>query len=200
MSIPAPAYPIIVLTAPSGAGKTTIARRLMDAIPELRFSVSATTRPPRPGEVEGEHYCFISEADFRERIAAGAFIEYEEVYPGRFYGTLRSEIEQKAAEAPVLLDIDVRGALNVEKLFGDRALSIFIRPPSFEILAERLAARRTETQETLAQRLARAREELTYEGQFDVVIVNDVLDAAAAQAIQAVKDLMERHRIRHEQA
>lgn len=193
MSIPAPKHPIIVLTAPSGSGKTTIAHRLMEAVPSLRFSVSATTRAPRPGEVHGKDYYFLSEAEFRDGIRDGAFVEYEEVYPGRLYGTLRSEIEQKAAESPVLLDIDVRGALSVERIFGDAALTIFIRPPSFEVLTERLMARRTETDDGLAQRLDRAKIELTFEKTFDVAVVNDELEDAVRQTVQVVTSFIERH-------
>ena len=153
---------IVVLTAPSGAGKTTIARAVMEQIPVLRFSVSATTRPPRAHERDGVHYHFVTEAQFRRFIDDGALIEYEEVYPGRFYGTLRAEVDRATPEAPLLLDIDVEGALNVKRQYGDRALTLFIRPPSLEALAERLRGRATETEETLRVRLETARREIGY--------------------------------------
>lgn len=188
-------YPIIVLTAPSGAGKTTIAHRILSAFPQMRFSVSATTRPPRNGERDGVDYHFVTEEQFRQYIANGDLIEYEEVYPGRFYGTLRSEVETGIREAPVLLDIDVKGALNIERMFGERSLTIFIAPPSLEVLAERLQKRNTETPETLAARLDRARMELGTRDQFDMVIVNDDLERASTEAIQAVQDFL--HKDRH---
>ncbi len=128
---------IIALTAPSGAGKTTIARRVLATFPEMTFSVSATTRARRLDEKHGVQYYFVSEDAFRDLIASGALIEYQEVYPGRFYGTLRSEVEQKAATTPILLDIDVEGTLKVKRLYSDDALTIFIQPPSLEVLAER---------------------------------------------------------------
>ena len=178
---------IIALAAPSGAGKTTIARRVLKALPALRFSVSATTRPPRPGEEDGVHYHFLSEEVFRARIEAGDLLEYEEVYPGRFYGTLRSEVEQSSRTAPVLLDIDVKGALNVKNQFGDRALLLFIQPPSLQVLAERLRSRATETEESLQTRLARAEMELQAAPHCDAVVTNDDLDAAVAETLAHVR-------------
>ncbi|HLA64281.1 MAG TPA: hypothetical protein VK610_07620, partial [Rhodothermales bacterium] len=135
---------LLVLTAPSGAGKTTIARRLMAEVPGLRFSVSATTRAPREGEREGVDYHFVTPEAFRDAVAAGEFLEHEEVYPGRFYGTLRPALEALARTpgvAAVVLDVDVKGALNVKKLYGPAALTLFVAPPSLEVLAERLRAR-----------------------------------------------------------
>lgn len=181
---------IVVLTAPSGAGKTTIAHRLMEAFPQLRFSVSATTRTPRPGEANGVDYFFLSEDDFRQRIATDDFIEYEEVYPGRFYGTLRSELERLAADGAALLDIDVKGAVNVKRLYGDRALTIFVRPPSLAALAQRLQKRKTETETTLAARLERAKLELAYAAEFDAVVVNDDLETAIAETIALVRPFL----------
>ncbi len=178
---------VVVLTAPSGAGKTTIAAALLDEIPGLRFSVSATTRPPRPHEQDGVHYHFVSPEHFRACIEGGDLLEYEEVYPGRFYGTLRSEVERAAETGPVLLDIDVRGALNVKHLYAGRALTVFIRPPSLEALEKRLRARGTETAETLRVRLETARHEMTFAGAFDVVVVNDELKTAIAETLQHVR-------------
>ncbi|WP_457651652.1 guanylate kinase [Rhodocaloribacter sp.] len=183
---------IIALTAPSGSGKTTIARRVLEAFPEMRFSVSVTTRPPRPGERDGVHYHFISEEDFRRRIAAGDLLEYEEVYPGRFYGTLVSEVRDATREHPVLLDIDVKGAENVKKIFGDDALVVFIRPPSLEVLAERLRRRKTESEETLRHRLERAAHELEYADRFDAVVVNDDLDRATDETIRLIRSFLDR--------
>ena len=178
---------LIALTAPSGAGKTTIAHRLLEAVPGLRFSVSATTRPPRAGEVDGEDYHFLSEADFLARVAAGDFLEYEEVYPGRYYGTLAAEVERLARTGPVLLDLDVKGALNVKGRYGALALALYIRPPSLAALAERLRARGTETEASLTARLERAHLELGYADRFDGVVVNDDLETAVAETLARVR-------------
>lgn len=188
----AEAQKIIALTAPSGSGKTTIARRLLAAFPGMAFSVSATTRARRPYEKHGVHYYFVPEEEFRALVAAGALIEYEEVYPGRFYGTLRSEVEQKAETTAVLLDIDVEGALHVKRLYGDDALTIFIQPPSLEALAERLRRRNTETETTLRDRLDRARRELTYAARFDAIVINDDLDHAVDETIRLVQQFLDR--------
>ena len=182
---------IIALTAPSGAGKTTIARRVLATFPEMTFSVSATTRARRPDEKHGLQYYFVSEDAFRDLIASGALIEYQEVYPGRFYGTLRSEVEQKAATTPMLLDIDVEGTLKVKRLYSDDALTIFIQPPSLEVLAERLRCRNTETEISLRHRLDRARHELTYADRFDAVVVNDDLKHAVDETIRLVRSFLQ---------
>jgi guanylate kinase len=181
---------LIVFTAPSGAGKTTVARRVMAALPGLRFSVSATTRPPRPGERDGVDYFFLRDDAFRAEAEAGAFVEYEEVYPGRFYGTLRRELERLAAApetAAVVLDVDVKGAMSVKRLYGDRALVVFIRPPSLAVLAARLRARGTEDEERLAVRLGRAELELQYAPACDAVVVNDDLETAVAETVALVR-------------
>lgn len=177
---------IVVLTAPSGSGKTTIARALLQRYPQMSFSVSATTRKPRAGEQDGVDYHYLSEAEFRARIAEDAFIEHEEVYAGLFYGTLKSEIERIARQGVALLDIDVKGALNVKALYGDAAQTIFIKPPSLPILEARLVARGSETPESLKRRLDKAAFELQFADQCDVVIVNDVLDVAVQEVIVAV--------------
>lgn len=185
---------LVVLTAPSGSGKTTIARRLLSDVPGLRFSVSATTRPPRAGEIDGRDYHFVSEADFRAMIDRGDLVEHEEVYPGRFYGTPWAELDgSRAAADPsddlvaVLLDVDVKGALAVKERFGARALTVFVAPPSIEELERRLRARGSETEATLAVRLARAADELTYADRFDAVVVNAVLDDAVTETLALVR-------------
>ena len=178
---------LIVLTAPSGSGKTTIARRLMEQVPGLCFSTSATTRAPREGEQHGVDYFFLTEDEFQARIAEGAFVEYEEVYPGLSYGTLREELERLAQSTAVVLDVDVKGALNVKRLYGDQALTLFIAPPSLDALAGRLQARGTETEERIAVRLSRATLELDYADDFDAVIVNDDLETAVAETVARVQ-------------
>lgn len=174
---------IIVVAAPSGCGKSTIINAVMDdADLNLGFSVSATTRSPRPGEIDGVNYYFMTEEAFRDTIAEGGFIEYEEVYPGRFYGTLRSEIERITASGRnIILDLDVNGALGVKKLYGSQALTLFIEPPSLEELRRRLEFRGTEAPEVVDVRIDRAQYELSRAPEFDRRIVNDRLDLAIKQ-------------------
>jgi guanylate kinase len=183
---------LLVLTAPSGAGKTTLARRLLAEVPGLRFSISATTRPPREGERDGVHYHFLAEDDFRRRLTAGAFVEHEEVYPGRLYGTLRTEVEDRhePGVAGIVLDKDVKGAIALKKLYGDRALTVFVAPPSLAELAVRLRARGTETEATLADRLARAGMEMSYAHAFDHVVVNDDLERAVAETVALTRSFL----------
>ena len=185
---------LLVLTAPSGAGKTTIARRLMDEVPGLRFSVSATTRPAREGEENDVHYHFLTLGEFSERLEAGEFLEHEEVYPGRFYGTLRPELEALAAQdevRAVVLDIDVKGAVNVKRLYGAAALTLFVRPPSLAALAERLHGRGTEPPDRIAERLERAKMEISMATEFDAVVVNDDLDTAVAETVALVRAFLD---------
>lgn len=177
---------IIVLTAPSGSGKTTIARRLVEAIPQLRFSVSATTRAPRRHERDGVDYYFVTQQHFQELQQNGELVEQEEVYPGLYYGTLHSEIDRATPDQPVLLDIDVRGAESVKQQYGRDALILFIRPPSVSTLEERLRRRGTESDASLQARLARAREEMKHEAGFDHVVINDRLEDAVAETIDIV--------------
>lgn len=174
---------IIVIAAPSGCGKSTIIRALLDAGDlNLRFAVSATTRPPRPGETDGVSYYFMSVDDFREAIADDAFVEYEEVYPGRFYGTPRSEIERITSEGHnIVLDIDVNGARGVKELYGPRALTIFIAPPSIDELRHRLESRGTEPPAVIDERIDRAAYELEQAPAFDARIINDDLQLAIRQ-------------------
>ncbi len=182
---------IIVLTAPSGAGKSSIARRILAAIPAVRFSVSATTRAPREHETDGIHYHFLSATEFDARIEGDEFVEFEEVYPGLRYGTLVAEVGSATREAPVLLDIDVKGALRVKELFGADVMAIFVAPPSVEELAERLLARGTESEAAVRMRLDRARLEMTWRDSFDHVVVNDDLERASAEAITLVSRFLQ---------
>ena len=179
---------IIVIAAPSGCGKSTIINALLEGGDlNLGFSVSATTRPPREGEVDGVNYYFMSEENFRDAIAEGRFVEFEEVYPGRFYGTLRSEIDRILDEGHnIMLDLDVNGALSVKKLYGREALSIFIEPPSIEELRRRLEFRGTESSEVIDVRVDRAQYEISRAAEFDTAVVNDRLD----EAINTVRNII----------
>jgi len=183
---------IIILAAPSGSGKTTIASRLLHAIPTISFSVSATTRPARSHEIDGVHYHFMSLEEFEVHRGIGDLLESEEVYPGCWYGTLNSEVEKSSVLAPVLLDIDVVGALTVKEKYGPCCLAIFVSPPSLETLRIRLEARGTESNASLLERMAKAKHELSYSGAFDRVIVNDDLEAAVESAKQIVLEFMSR--------
>lgn len=175
---------VIVISAPSGCGKSTIINTILDKeIFDLGFSVSATNRQPRQGEEDGVHYRFLSTSEFRDAVDRGDFIEWEEVYAGRFYGTLRSEVDRVIDGGHnVVLDIDVKGALNVKKAYGDNCLTLFIQPPSIEELRRRLENRGTEDPAAIADRIARAEYELSFAPQFDKVVVNDNLDKAVAEA------------------
>ncbi|HEY0979205.1 MAG TPA: guanylate kinase [Flavobacteriales bacterium] len=177
----------IIVSAPSGAGKTTIVRHLLGTDLGLSFSISATSRPMRGYEVDGHDYFFMTSEDFRQHIVDGAFVEWEEVYPGRFYGTLRSEIERIwAAGRTPIFDVDVVGGLHLKGIFGENALALFIAPPSVEILEQRLRDRGTETAETLKARVDKAEHELTFAPRFDSTIVNNDREKACAEAHAAV--------------
>lgn len=177
----------MVLTAPSGSGKTSIAHALLDRYSDLIFSISATTRPQRTGEVDGTDYHFLSHQEFKEKIEDGAFIEWQSFYNGQYYGTLHSEVDKQLNSGYfVLLDIDVKGALNVKKLYGSEALTIFIQPPSLEVLKQRLASRGTENEDTLALRMERAEMEIRQANKFDHVVVNDTLHNAIDQVTSIV--------------
>lgn len=183
---------LIIFSAPSGSGKTTLVRHLLAQDIPFGFSVSATSRLPRGAEQDGVDYYFLSEAEFREKMAQNAFLEYEEVYSGTFYGTLRSEVERLwAAGKHVLFDIDVVGGLNIKKQFPKECLALFVQPPSIEELEKRLRGRETDSEEIIQQRLAKATEELAYASQFDRVIVNDDLETAQQEVRKAIEQFLE---------
>lgn len=172
-------HKMIAVTAPSGAGKTTIVRSLMQYFPQMAFSISATTRSKRPHEVDGKDYFFLSETEFKEKVELGEFVEWEEVYPNAFYGTLKSEILRvQALGKVVIFDIDVKGAMSLKREFREKCLTMFIKPPSIDTLRKRLENRHTEDAKTIQKRIDKAAFELSYENNFDVTLVNDVLENA----------------------
>lgn len=182
---------LIIFSAPSGSGKSTIVNYLLEQGVPVEFSISACSRPPRGEEKHGEHYYFISPEEFKEKIAADEFLEWEEVYPGRYYGTLRSEVARIwAIGKQVIFDLDVVGGVNLKKQYGEQALSVFIKAPSFAVLKERLIARNTEDQANLNMRLDKIEEEMTYAKDFDVLIVNDNLTIAQQEAYNKVMDFI----------
>ena len=185
---------LIIFSAPSGAGKTTIVRHLLTKYGDkIAFSISASTRAPRDGEVDGRDYYFISQTEFLHRIAKKEFIEFEEVYAGTFYGTLRTEVDRIWASGKhVIFDIDVEGGLHLKRKFGDRALAVFVQPPSLEVLKQRLYGRGTDSDEKLSERVAKAEKELGYAGQFDVILHNDNLEVACREAERMVLDFIEK--------
>lgn len=183
---------LIIFSAPSGSGKSTIINYLLEQGLNLKFSISATSRAPRGEEKDGVEYYFLSPEDFRKRIAAGDFLEYEEVYTDKFYGTLKSEVERIFKEGNnVIFDVDVVGGCNIKKYYGNRALSVFIQPPSVEELRRRLVGRNTDSPEVIESRLAKAEYELGFAKQFDVVIVNDDLDKAKKETLRTVRNFLD---------
>lgn len=178
---------VLIISAPSGAGKSTLVAHLMASGLPLAFSVSATSRKPRGNETDGQEYYFLSEDEFRGKIATGEFIEWEEVYAGHFYGTLRSEIQRITAAGKIpLFDVDVKGGISLKKIFGDRALAVFVMPPSVETLRERLIKRATDSPEKIKMRVDKASSEMTMAGQFDTVVVNDDLQEACRDISEKV--------------
>ncbi|MDD6552871.1 MAG: guanylate kinase [Prevotellaceae bacterium] len=185
---------LIIFSAPSGSGKSTIVQWLMREHPELNlaFSISCTSRAPRGTERDGVEYFFLTPEAFKAKIAAGEFLEYEEVYENRFYGTLKSQVETQTARGEnVVFDVDVKGGCNIKQFYGDRAMSIFIQPPSIEELRRRLVGRATDAPEVIEQRLAKASYELTFAPKFDHVVVNDDLATAEQQTYALIKAFLE---------
>jgi len=185
---------LIIFSAPSGSGKTTIVTQLMKSFPNLGFSISATTRQARQGkEVHGEDYYFLTEADFNSKKEKGEFVEWEEVYEGVSYGTLKSEIERLWKEGKdVLFDVDVKGGIKLKEFYGDAALSIFIKAPSIEDIKERLINRGTETKDSIEKRVDKINYELTFEDSFDVSVLNDTISSAVEESSKLIKEFLEK--------
>jgi guanylate kinase len=182
---------VIIFSAPSGSGKTTVVNHLLSVMPELGFSVSATTRKPRENETHGKEYYFLEKEDFENKIRKGEFLEYEEVYSGIFYGTLKNEVDRLwALGKTVIFDVDVIGGLNIKKQFGDKALCIFLRPPGIDTLMERLRKRSTEVEHQMQMRVEKAQFELQFEDKYDKVLINDRLEDTLVKAEQMVRDFI----------
>jgi len=185
-------HKLVLFCGPSGSGKTTIVHHLMEVFPAMRFSISATTRPARPNEEHGKDYYFLTPEEFRTRIENGDFLEWEEVYKDRYYGTLKSEVERILNNEHIaLFDVDVEGGLQIRQHFGKRLLDVFVMPPSVDDLHKRLVARATESEESLMKRLGKAEKEMTYAFRFSHVIVNKVLEEAKLEAEQLVRTFLQ---------
>lgn len=185
---------LIIFSAPSGSGKSSIVHRLMADYPEfhLAFSISATSRPPRGSEQDGVDYFFLSPEEFRQRIDRGEFLEHEEVYPGRFYGTLRQQVDRQLQDGQnVVFDVDVAGGCRIREIYGDQAMSIFVQPPSLEELERRLRSRGTDSEEQITQRLGKAAQELTFAPRFDHIVVNDRFDVAVEEVASLVRQFID---------
>lgn len=184
---------LIIFSAPSGSGKSTIINFLLKQNLNLHFSISATSRAPRGTEKDGVEYYFLTPDEFRSRIAAGDFLEYEEVYTDKYYGTLKSEVERILNNGDnVIFDVDVVGGCNIKKFYGDRALSVFIQPPCIADLRKRLEGRGTDTPEVIESRIAKAEYELSFANKFDVIVVNDKLEKAQDDALKVIKEFLEK--------
>lgn len=184
---------VIIFSAPSGAGKTTAVSHLMKQSNQFGFSISACTREPRPNEIDGKDYHFLTLENFKKKIEENAFIEWEEVYPNKFYGTLKTEIDRLWQEGKVVVfDVDVKGGVNLKEYFGEKALSVFVKAPSLEIIKQRLSARQTESVETLETRLQKAEYEMTFAHQFDKILVNDDLEQTLQEVEQIASSLIEK--------
>ena len=185
---------LLVFSAPSGSGKTTLVNHLLSEIPNIAFSVSATTRQPRGAEQNGVEYYFMSLEEFKQRVENDEFLEWQEVYPGRCYGTLKAVVEKMQEEGKhVAFDVDVVGGTNIKKFYGDEALSVFIQAPSIEVLRKRLVGRQTDSMEEIEKRLSKAQWEMDFaQGKFDVTIINDDLETAKADILEAVTSFIEK--------
>ncbi len=183
---------LLIFSAPSGSGKSTLINYLMEQGLNLHFSISATSRPPRGEEKHGVEYFFLSPGEFKQRIDNGELLEYVEVYEGRYYGTLKAQVDEQLARGEnVVCDVDVLGAEQIKAIYGDRALSVFVQPPSVEALRERLTGRATDAPEVIEQRIARAEYELTFASKFDTVVINDDLATAQQDVLRKVKDFLQ---------
>lgn len=182
---------LVILSAPSGAGKTTLVKHLLQVFPDLTFSISATSRKKRTGEQHGKDYYFLSAPEFREKIEKGAFLEWEEVYEDHYYGTLRSEVDEILdSNRNVILDVDVMGGKNIKGEYGKQALAVFVKPPRFEDLEKRLRSRSTESEESLRKRMEKAKIEWPQAEDFDVILVNDILPEAKTKIEQLVREFI----------
>ncbi len=182
---------LLIFSAPSGSGKTTVVQHLLRLYPELEFSISATSRKKRNNETDGKDYYFLSMDDFRKKIENHEFIEWEEVYEGLYYGTLKQEVERiRNKGCHVVFDVDVLGGLNIKKLYGDDALAVFVKAPSVKVLEERLRARSTEDEESLKKRIGKSIGEMSYAEKFDMILVNDTLEKALKDAEKIVMDFL----------
>ena len=182
---------LVIFSAPSGSGKTTIVKELLKQFPQFEFSISATSRQPRGAEQNGVDYFFLSQEEFRQKVQADEFVEWEEVYNGTCYGTLKSEMQRIWQKGNVIIfDVDVMGGINLKRIFGENACSIFIMPPSLEVLRERLEKRGTETSEVIERRLSKAKFEMSYASQFDTIVRNDDYDRARAEILKIVTNFL----------
>ena len=183
---------LLIFSAPSGAGKTTLVKAMLEQISGISFSISATSRKPREGEINGKDYHFLTAKEFKQRVAEDAFLEWEEVYENLFYGTLKSEVDRIwAAGEHVIFDVDVVGGLNIKKQYGNKALAVFVRPPSVDALRKRLIGRDTDSTEAIEMRIAKAEEEMKYASDFDIQITNDVLEIAIIKTVSTVSVFLE---------
>lgn len=182
---------VIIFSAPSGSGKTTLVKHGLSVVPQLSFSISATTRQPRGKEINGQDYYFLTPEEFRAKISEDGFVEFEEVYTDKYYGTLKSEVERIWKEGKVVIfDVDVKGGIRLKEIFGDKALSIFVMPPSIAELEQRLIKRNTDCAETIKTRVEKAGEEMTYQKHFDKIIVNTDLDTAKAEVEKIINNFI----------
>jgi len=182
---------LVIFSAPSGAGKSTLVNHLLPQFPQLSFSISATSRAPRGQEIHGKDYYFLSSEEFKARVAQDELLEWEEVYAGTYYGTLKSEVQRIWSEGGVVVfDIDVVGALNLKKQFGERALALFVQAPSIEILEKRLRGRGTDSEEKISERIDKAAQEMSRAPEFDKVVVNDDLETAKAESVAILRDFI----------